>query len=169
MIPLTFLQNYAPILILLVSFILIYAALKKLNVPGNDITLAVLSLLISLIFVASKSAVNYVFSLIPFLTVILVITMVILVLLVFTAKEIDVFKKPLAIIGFALAIILALGFAFNQFSTLTHMLPGSTNSGLDYSLSKFKNWMYSSIVVDTVVFIGSIVLVWFFLMKKAGK
>jgi hypothetical protein len=169
MIHLTFLQNYAPLLILLVSFILIYAALKKLSIPGNDATLAVLSLLISLIFVASKSAVNYIFSLIPFLSVILVISMIILILLVLTAKQIDDFKKPLAIIGFALAIILALGFAFNQFSTLSHMLPGTTNSGLDTSLSKFKHWMYSDIVVETAVFAVCIVVVWIFMMKKAGK
>lgn len=169
MINLSFLSDYAPLLIFLASFILVYAALTKLKIPGNEATLAALSLIISLIFVSSKSAVNYVFSLIPFLTVIMTLSIMVLLLLVFLAKDIETFKKPLAIIGFTLAILLVIGFAFNQFSTLSHMLPGTTNSGLDSSLSKFKGWIYTDEVRDTLIFAVSVFLVGFFMLKKAGK
>lgn len=169
MIELTFLQDYAALFILLIAFILIYAAVTKLKVPGSEVTLAILSILISLILVSSTKAVKYLFSLIPFLTLIMIITFVILVLLMFTAKEIDTFRKPLAIVSFVLAILLVLGFAFSQFTILNHMLPGTTNSGLDSSLSQFKNWIYSSDVLNTILFVGAVFLVGYFMLKKVGK
>jgi hypothetical protein len=169
MIPLTFLNSYSPILVLLVSFILIYAALTKLKIPGSEVTLAILSALLSLIFISSDSAVKYVFSLIPFLTVIMTIAIFVMIMLVFVAKDIETFKKPLARIGFTLAILLVLGFAFNQFPTLHNMLPKSPSTGLDPNLNALKGWIYSPDIIDSVLLIGSVLLVGFFLTKKAAK
>jgi ethanolamine transporter EutH len=168
MISLNFLTDYSPLLILLVSFILIYAALTKLKVPGNNPTLAFLSLLLSLIFVASAPAVKYAFNLIPYLAVILVISMVVMIMLGLTGKIEDYMKK-VAMIGFILAIVIIIGLAFNQFTVLNHMLPNTSDSGLDSSLADFKGWLYSSQVIETIVFVGCIALVWFYLLKKVGK
>lgn len=166
MINLSFVSDYSPLLILLVSFILIYASLTKLKIPGNPFTLAVLSFLLSIIFVSSKSVVHYVFSLLPYLTIIMVISTFILITLALVAGKLENFTKPLAMIGFVVAIILILCFAFNQFTVMNHMLPNTSNSGLDKSLVEFKGWIYSREVLDTLIFIGSVLLVGFYMLKK---
>jgi hypothetical protein len=169
MIELNFIHQYASLLILLVSFILIYAALTAAKIPGDKIILAIVSLLLSLIFISSEKAVNYIFSVIPFLTLVMTIAFFFIIMLVLIAKEIDPFKKPLAITSMILGILIVLMFAFNQFPTLHGLLPNTSGTGLDSNLRIFKDWIYSSDVIQGLVFIISIGLVGFFMLKAKGK
>ena len=76
------------------------------------------------------------------------------------------FKNYLAWAGFAIAIIVAIWLAFTYFSTLAHMLPYASNSGLSHNSIEFKDWIYSSQVKDTFVLLVCVGLVGFFLMSK---
>jgi len=169
MIDLSYTQYIGPLLILIVSFILVYAGLKKSSIPGSDMVLAILSLVISLLLVSSISSVKYLISLIPLLTLIVVISMLIFVMVaLFVSKDFNPFNKSLAWISFGVAIIIIVFLAFNQFSTLNHMLPYSSDYGLDSNMREFKDFLYDSHwLKDTVIFLVAVGLVFFFLVKKA--
>lgn len=166
MIDLTFINHYAQVWVALIAFILVFAGLKKLKIYDNNWALAVLSLIIACILASSEQSVNFIFNTIPFLTVLMTISFVILIVLVFVAKDLETFKKPLAIIGFVLCILIVLCMAFNSFPTLNHMLPSSSNAGLTHEAKNFKSWIYSSDFKDGFVFVICIGFVAFLLLKK---
>lgn len=165
MMSLSFINEYAPLLVLLISFIVIYAALIMLKVPGSKVILAILSLLVSVVLATSESSVNFIFNVIPFLTVIVTVMFIILIILVFVAKDIGTFKKPLAWIGFILAILIIICVAFNSFPTLNHMLPGSSITTQDSNLSGFKNMIYSTDFIEGFIFVVAVLIVGFILVK----
>ena len=170
MIEFNFIEHFAPILVLLVSFILIYAALKLMKVPGTDWVLAILSFILSLIFVSSTSVVSYVFNLLPLLTVVLVVSFFILLILAFfVTKDFDPFRKPLAWVGFIIALILVFGMLFSAFPTFNHLLPSHSNSGLSSEMVDFKDFIYSDTVKDSFVFVVAVAIVFTFLLYKAKK
>lgn len=167
MIEFQFIEHYAPIWIFLVSFILIYACLKLFKLPGNNPVLAILSFLISLMLISSTDVVEYIFNLLPFLTTLLVVAFFLLLMLVFfVSDKWNPFKNPIAWVVFAIAIIIIIFVALNHFSTLNHMLPNSSDSGLSDSLEELKDWMYSDQIKNSFILIVSVAIVGFFLLKK---
>jgi hypothetical protein len=160
-----FISNYAPALVFIVGSILVYAALSMLKVIEEKWLKITLSIIVGIILVSSKSSVNYVFSAIPYITVLMTVLFLVLVILAFVAKDINTFKKPLAWIGFILALLIVLFLAFNQFSVLNHMLPQSSDSGLDSNLEQFKDFIYSQNFKEGLVFVISILVVGFFMFK----
>lgn len=165
MMSLSFINYYAPILVLLISFIVVYAALIMLKIPGSKVVLAILSLLVAILLATSQSSVNFIFNVIPLLTVIILVIFVVLIILVFAAKDIETFKKPLAWIGFILAILVVICMAFNSFPTLNHLLPGTSSSAASSQASNFKNFIYSSGFVDGFIFVAAALIVGFILVK----
>ena len=165
MIDLTFLNHYAPVWILVILVVLFYAALSILKVPGSKWVLALTSLLIAFIFVSSKTATNFIIDVIPVITVLMVVGFMILVMLALVMKDLSTFAKPLAWISFVLAILIVLSMAFSSFPTLNHMLPHTPDSGLNPGLEQLKEFIYSHDFKDTLVFVVSIIVVCFFLIK----
>jgi hypothetical protein len=159
MIDLSLSNYYAPLLILIASFIIIYAGLKKVDFGGSNWTTAILALLLSFIIVSSDVLVNYMVDLLPLITVIAVVTFFITLALVFVNFEKSPFKKILAWIGFALVILIALTLAFDTFPTLSNLLPGSSDSGLNSGLVELKDRVYTQDFQDFLVFVVSIVVV----------
>jgi hypothetical protein len=161
-------QNFAhylaPLLIMIVVWIIAYVGLKKASIPGNNATHSILAFLISLILVSSKKVTSYLSNLIPFLIVIMTLSFIIVLILAFTSKDVKL-AKPLTWIGFALAIVLCVASAFNQFPTLNHMLPGTSDGHLSSELEDFKDFIYSSPFTDNFLFIASIVLVFLVILK----
>jgi len=155
MIETSFIVDYAPLLVALVVFIIAYAALKTLKVPANDWTLAILSLLVAFMLISSKKLVNYVFNLIPILTVLTTISFFVLLVLAFVAKDIGTFKKPLATIGFILAILLCLIVTLNNFPTIQF---GSR-------VIELTSTIYSKSFWENVIFVIAIGFVGFILVK----
>ncbi len=166
MIDLTFLNHYAPIWILIVLVVLFYGALTLMKVPGSKAVLALTSLLISFLVISSKTATNFIIDIIPIITVLMIVGFMILVMLALTIKDLSTFGKPLAWIGFVLAILIVLSMAFSSFPTLNHMLPHSSDAGLNNGLEELKDFIYSHDFKDTIVFVISIALVLFFLTRK---
>jgi hypothetical protein len=76
-------------------------------------------------------------------------------MLVLVTKDLATFTKPLAWIGFILAIVLVLAMAFNSFPTLENMLPSGSDSHLDTGMQELKDFLYSSNFKDSIVFILS--------------
>jgi hypothetical protein len=165
MISLNFIADYAPLLVLLISFIVVYSALIMLKVPGSKVVLAILSLLIAVVLATSNSSVNFIFNAIPYLMAILAVFFAILLILAFVAKDIDAFKKPLAWIGFILAFIVILCMAFNSFPTLHSMLPGASSSSISSTASDFKDFIYSSKFKEGFIFVIIVAIVGFILVK----
>ncbi len=165
MIDLSLSNYYAPLLILIISFIVLYAGLKKAEFVGNDWTIAILSLLLSFIIVSSDVLIEYMVSLVPLLTVITVVTFLVTLVLVFVNFEKSPFKKILAWIGFVLAILIILTLAFDNFPTLQNLLPGSSDSGLNSGLVELKDRVYTQDFQDFLVFVVSIVIVGIIMVK----
>jgi len=159
MINLSLTHYYAPLLILIVSFIIIFAALKKVDFTGNSWTTAILSLLLSFIIVSSDSLVNYMVDLLPLLTVITVVGFIFTLMLVFVNYDKSPFKKILAWMGFILAVLIVLSLAFDSFPTMAHLLPSSSDSGLNYGLRTIKHEFYTQDFRDFLVFVVSIAVV----------
>jgi hypothetical protein len=136
-----------------------------MKVPGSKAILALVALLLSFIFVSSKTTTNFIIDIIPIITVLMVIGFMILVMLALVTKDIGTFAKPLAWIGFVLAVLIVLSMASSSFPTLNHMLPHSSDSGLNNGLEELKDFIYSHDFKDTIVFVISIVVICFFLIK----
>ncbi|MBM3246948.1 hypothetical protein FJZ17_00180 [Candidatus Pacearchaeota archaeon] len=165
MIQFSFAEYYAPLLVLIASFIIIFAGLKKLEFGGSNWTTAILALLLSFILISSDVLVEYTIALLPLITIIAVITFFITLALVFVNFDNSPFKKTLAWIGFAVAILITLSLAFDTFPTLGNLLPGSSDRGLNSGLVELKDRVYTQNFQDFLVFVVSIVIVCFVMVK----
>lgn len=161
----SFILNYAPLLVLLVSWLLVYAGLNKLKVPGSQWILALLSFLVSFMLISSKKLTSYVMNMVPWFAVLSIIGMFMLVILVLVAKDLSVFQKPISWIIFALGILSVILVSFNTFPTFYHMLPATSDSYLNSQLVEVKDFIYSSTFKQNLVFWLSTVLVFVFLVK----
>jgi len=167
MIDLTATHYFAPLLVMLAVFVISYIVLKKSQVPGPNWVMVVLSLLIALIFVSSTSLTNYTISLLPIITLIITLGFfAMLAVALFVTKDFAPFSKIIAWLGFIMVILVILCLAFQQFPTMNHMLPSSSNSGLSSNLIDFKNFIYSSVFTDNLIFVVSVVVVGFFLLSS---
>ncbi len=166
MMSLSFLNYYAPIFLLVALVFIIYAAIKLTKIPGNDSMIVLASIVISLMLVSSEKITNYLVNLLPLLTLIAIVTFFSLVALIFIAKDLEFFKKPLAWMSFILAILFILCLAFSSFHSLNHILPNSSDSGLSEGMVELKDFIYSQDFKDSAVLVGSIIFVCFFILKK---
>lgn len=166
MMNLSFIQNYSPLLVLIVAWILAFIGFKLLKIEAPTWSVVVLSCLLALMFASSTSATSYIADLIPLFVIIMVTIFLVIFILAFTGNF-AMFQKPLAIIGFIVAVLLILVLAFNRFPAMSQMLPGTSDSHLTREMANFKDWLYSETVVNSIIFIASIVLVGFFLIKKS--
>jgi hypothetical protein len=166
MMSLTFLNHYAPVWLLVALVVIIYAGLKAMKVIPNEWATVLTSVVLSFMLVSSDSIVNYMIKVIPALTLILAISFFAVIMLAFVAKDIEMFKKPLAIIGFALGLFVILSTVFGSFPVANHMLPNTSNSGLDSGMIQLKDYIYSTNFKEGLIFVGSLFLVCFFIIKK---
>lgn len=161
-----FLSAYSHLWLFIILFAVIFIILKIAKIPGNGFVLAIISLLVSVLMISSTSLTNFIIQVIPFLVTIGIIIFFLILTLAFVIKDFSAFAKPLAWIGFILAILIILALAFNQFPTLGHLLPQGSNSELSEGMIKFKDFIYSQGFKESIILIVSVVIVGFFLMKK---
>jgi biopolymer transport protein ExbD len=110
--------------------------------------------------------ISFVIEIIPILTVLLVLGFFILIALVFMTKDIATFAKPLGWTIFILSLIFIVGSAFGSFAPLEHMLPHTSDAHLNEGLEQLKDFIYSSAFKDGIIFVISVIVVGFFLLKK---
>ncbi|MEK6885742.1 MAG: hypothetical protein AABX17_02140 [Nanoarchaeota archaeon] len=165
MISLNFLGEYTPIWLMIALIILIYAGLKKIKLPGNNFVLALLSFMLTFLVVSSTGLTEYMAGAIALMSVVLILSFSVLLVLVFVAKDVQ-FTKPLAIIGFVICMLVIILGAFHQFPLLNHVLPSTSNAGLGSGLSELKDYIYSDTIKNSIMFIVSVVVVGFLLLKK---
>ncbi len=166
MIDLSQTHYYAPILVMLLVFIISYFTLKATKIEGGNWVLVTLSLLLALLVVSSTKITNYAIDLVPVIAIIAVIGFLVLLSVILVGdKELGNVKKYIMWIGFAIAIIVIVFMAFSHFTALNHMLPHSSDAGLDSNMSELKDFIYSKNFGDALVFILSIVIVGWFLVK----
>jgi amino acid transporter len=161
-----FFADYSALLVMVIAFILIYIALKKLKIPGNEATHFILSLLLAFVLMSSVKSTSYLTKVLPYLTMIVVLTFVILMVLAFVTFKNALFEKILGWAGIIVAILIIIIIAFSHFSTLNHMLPESSNRGLDSNLREFKDFIYSQDFKENFIFVIVIAAVGFFILKK---
>ena len=154
---------YAPMLIFLIAGILTFVVLKKLSI-GNTAVNLFLSLFVALIFTTSTRGSNYLTKVIPALTTLMIVGFFILVVLAFFSK--DIFLKPLAWIGFIIALIIVVIMAFQAFPSVYHMLPGTSNAYLDSAAVNTKEFLWDRNTVDSIIFIVITAIVGLFIIKK---
>jgi hypothetical protein len=167
----SFLGDYNFIWIFVILVIVIYAGLKKIGLPGNDFVLALTAFLLSFIVLSSTKATNYLVAITPFLTILLVLTVLVTLVLIFVTngKILDNFKKYMAWMAFIIGIIIVLYFAFSQFSALHYMLPSSSTHGLTGNELGFRNFIYSDNFKESAIFIVAMVIVGFAVLKTTVK
>lgn len=162
-----FLGDYAFVWLFVIVVVLVFASLKKMGLPGSQWVLAITAFLIGFIILSSTSATNYLIDIMPYITIILVLTILVTLMLVFITdgKILENFKKYLAWAGFVIGIVILLYFAFGHFPTLAHMTPNSSDSGLSSAGMEFKNFIYSQDFKESIIFIISVVVVGFILLR----
>jgi hypothetical protein len=166
MMSLSSLGHYAPIWLLIALIIIIYAAAKATKLIESNWILWLFSVILAFAFFSSRHAVNYLLEGIPVITVVLTIGFFLVLMLVLIAKDIEVFKRPIAIISCILGLVILIALAFSHFHVLNHMLPGTSDYGLNSGLEEFKDFIYSKNFKDTFIFIIAVGLVSFFILKK---
>jgi hypothetical protein len=166
MMSLSFLGNYAQVWLLVALIIIIYAAAKATKLVESNWILWFFSVILAFMFFTSRQTVSYLLEGIPVITLILVIGVFLMMMLILTAKDIEIFKKPIARISFILAIVLLVFLAFSHFHVLNHMLPGTSDYGLNSGMEEFKDYIFSKNFTETFVFAVSVILVSFFILKK---
>ncbi|NMB80330.1 MAG: hypothetical protein GYA14_00750, partial [Ignavibacteria bacterium] len=102
----SFISDFNALWIFLIAIILVYAGLIKLKIPGSNWIIAVLSLLISMIFLTNKQARHFAIDVVPAFTVLLLVSVLFLAIMIFAAKNIEVFQSPIAWIVFAIGLII---------------------------------------------------------------
>lgn len=165
MIPFDYIEPYSQIIVFIIAWILCFSAFKLLKVPGNISILSILSLLIALALATSKKASDYVFHLLPYLTILLIVSVIILLILMFMMKDIGPFRTFLVWACFVIGLILVVAFAFSHFPSLGHMTPNSSNEGLSESMQDFKIFIYSPIFKNSFIFVICIVIVGILILK----
>lgn len=163
----TFLGDYAFIWLFVIVVVLVYAGLKKMGLPGSEWVLAITAFLIGFIVLSSTSTTDYLVNILPYLTIILVLTVLITLVLAFVTEGeiLKDFKKYMAWAGFVIAILVIIFLAFSHFPTLSHMTPDSSNIGLSDNEENFKDFIYSSNFKESLIFVLSIVVVGFAILK----
>jgi hypothetical protein len=167
-----FLADYSFILVFVIVFVLAYAALKLLKIPGNNLVLALTSILISFLVASSTNSTDFLASTISSIAIIMVVAFFIVFaisFLIVKEETMNSFKKPLAVIAIILAIIMCIFFAFSNFHILNHLLPDSSNSGLSHGLVEIKDFVYSTNFKEFFLLALVLGLVCFFILKKEGK
>ena len=158
-------QDITPLLVFVISWILIYVALKKLKVPANDWVLSILGIITSLIILTSEKSIDflsYTFVMIP---TILIVSFFLMLLLAFTAKDIEIFLKPIAWIIVIIAAIILIYFAFEFYPEIYNMMPGTSNSHLTSPARQFKDFIYSEEFVHNFLILAAIIIFSFVLIR----
>ncbi len=159
-------KEIMPILIFLIAFILCYAGLQKIKLPGSNWVLALLSFLISLLLVSSINSTNYLGGVISIASVLLIVSFFLMLLVIFVAKDLEIFKTPLSWAIFIIGAMLVLILTFNNFPNLYHMLPGTSDSSLTDELSELKDFIYSQKFIQNFVFTAAAIAIAFVVIKK---
>ena len=157
--------EYSALWVLLIVFIIAFAGIKKLAIPGGNGVHAVLSLLIAFIFISSTSTTSYFVKILPLLTLIFLLTLVITLILVFVVFKDAPFNKILAWAAFIFAILVTFSIAFQDFPTLNGMLPHSDSSGLDPNMQELKDQIYSDDFQESIIVIICVAIVLFIAIR----
>ncbi len=166
MMSLSFLNNYVQVWLLVALIIVIYAAVKATKLVESNWLLWLFSVILAFTFFSSRDAKNYLLDGIPIITLILVLGFFLVLMLVLVAKDLESFKKVIAIASFIIGIGILIFLAFDNFQALSHMLPGTSDSGLSNNAEELKDFLYSTKFKDNFVFFFSVALVSFFILKK---
>ena len=140
----SFISDFSALWIFLIAIILVYAGLIKLKIPGSNWIIAVLSLLISMIFLTNNQARHFATDIVPPFTVLILISVFLLAALIFAAKKIELFQNPITWIIFVLGLLVLIFTAFHAFPTMYHLLPDTSDSHLNHQMIEIKDYIYSS-------------------------
>jgi lysylphosphatidylglycerol synthetase-like protein (DUF2156 family) len=166
----SFINDMNALWIFLVAMILVYAGLIKLKIPGSKWIMAVLSLLISMIFLTNSQARHLATDIVPYFAVILIASVLLLLTLIFVAVKIETFQKPIAIAVLVVAILVIIFTAFHAIPTLYHMLPDASDSHLNHQMIEIKDEIYSSEFKENFWFVvGTIAVFLVLVLVKAAK
>lgn len=166
----SFINEFNALWIFLISIILVYAGLIKLKIPGSNWIIAILSLLVSMIFLTNSQARHFAIDLVPYFALILLGGVFLLLTLIFVAVKIDVFQKPIAIAVLVVAVLVIIFTAFHAIPTLYHMLPDTSDSHLNHQMVEVKDYIYSHDFKENFWFVlGTICVFLALVLVKATK
>jgi len=166
----SFINEFNALWIFLISIILVYAGLIKLKIPGSNWIIAILSLLVSMIFLTNSQARHFAIDLVPYFALILLGGVFLLLTLIFVAVKIDVFQKPIAIAVLVVAVLVIIFTAFHAIPTLYHMLPDTSDSHLNHQMVEVKDYIYSHDFKENFWFVlGTVGVFLVLVLVKATK
>ena len=169
----SFVTYFAPVLALLIVFVVMFALLRKTEILGDHVGLDLfISFLIATIFVAVGSTRQYVLTVIPWFAVLLISLFFILILVGFIGKDAESLAgKGL---GFVFIVLLAITFLVSGIkvfsSTLSPYLPGAGfGSGGDPQLLYFSDWIFSPPVLGAILLLVVAAITSWVLIKFGGS
>ncbi len=127
-------------------FVISYAVLSKTKILGdNNFIDLLVSFILAIVFITFSPGVEYVSAIIPWFSILIISMFFLLVIVGFSQKEVDKFMKPwITWVFIGILIIIFLIAAIKVFNpVLAPYLPGSSGSGGDSDLLRYKNFFYS--------------------------
>ena len=156
-----------PIFSFLLLFSVVFAILLKTKLLGeHKLGIAFISFLISSIFVSFRNGVQYVLTIIPWMSILLIALVFVFILLGLIGKDMDFMNKKIGVAVLIVAVVLFLVSAFFVFSeTIGQYVPYTRN----YQPNIFSDFVFSPRVVGAIVLLIFAGLTSLVLVKANGK
>lgn len=126
----SWLHQGIPIFGFVLVFVLVYAIIAKTKILGESKAInAIISFILGIIFLSFSSVRQYVTTITPWFTVLIVLLFFFFLMIAFIIKEdITKFTKPLTIVFIILLAIVIIAVAFYNFPSTRAILPGNFDS-----------------------------------------
>lgn len=150
----SWLSYYMAIFGFLFVFTVMFAILTKTKILGDEgLIISLVSFVFAIIFVTFSPGVEYVGTIVPWFSILVIALFFILIIVGFSQKEIDKFMKPwIAWVFIIILIIIFLVAAIRVFNpVLGPYLPGASGAGGDATLLKYKSFFYSEKVLGALL------------------
>ncbi len=165
-IDISWLNEGLPIFSFVLIFVLVYAVLAKTKVLGESKSInAVLSLILSIIFITFSSVREFIVNATVWFSVILTFVFFFLLILFFIIKEPDKFLKPLAIIFLILMALTLVIIAFYSFPSTHAYLPGQSEAGANEFLLSIKHFILEKEFLSGILLLVIAIIVAFIITR----
>ena len=153
------LSYFTSILISLFVYVLLFAALAKTKILGeNKFVLAVVSLIIALLLLSTPAARGYVVTVAPWATVLVVLVFFVLLLTGFTGN-LDYVKKPGFVI--ALVVLVVVIFLIAGMPIFSELFSNASKFGATPASSGIRNLLFQPEVLGMIIlFVVAAVVAW---------
>lgn len=158
---------FAPIVVFLLVFIIIFATLNKTKVLGTNKWVQVfVGLFIASLFVSFSGAREYAVTVVPWVAVLIISLFFVLLLMAFVGKPLEGMTRGVGVTFFVILIIVLIVSAFVVFNHVIGPYMPWGSGGPDPDATRVTGFIYSWRIVGSIILIVISALVAWILTKK---